>query len=222
MKKMLWGILAAVSLTGWCGQIKSEFTEDPKLVSIEQPGKGDGIGFMQSSMKLISADGEDFAAEVVFSIDKFQHYGVFKIAFADSNGSRKIELKFSKGDDRVQRCEFSVQEAPGMVKELLPFDKVTEGVMKLQLVYNKTKRTLSITLRNQDGGKLYEAKDVPFTTKANFDSLQLTVNFNKDKISEISYFADKNCIFWRAHVGNEGGYAYMIEGRVNSVSLKTR
>ena len=44
----------------------------------------------------------------------------------------------------------------------------------------------------------------------------------KDQNGEISYLPDRQAVYFLSYVGNEGNYAYMIEGTLNSIKMRTR
>ncbi len=222
IKKTATAIAAALVLPLLGGLFSNDFAEKPELTIQSRPDSGNGdITYLSTFLPLEDTRGEDFALEVNFAIDTFNHYAVFALALTDEKENCKVELKFSKGDDRVQRCEFTIQEAPGTVALLPAFEQVETGVMKLQISYNRAKEQLTIVLRDADGDKLCETKHL-LTSKVAFDRLRLAVNNRDGSDSAIIWMADPGHIAFRAQVGAEGWYAYLIEGRLNSISLKTR
>lgn len=227
MKKSLLGMMLMAIICSWGTQVVGEelnmnFSEDPKLVITEQKTDHSERLWLNSSIPILATEGKSFALELGLTIDKFQHYGTFIMALGSDKTQQKIQFTLVQQDDRVQGCSILVQEAPGMTKELPKFDKMDVGTYKLQIMYNAETRMLSVVIRNERGVKIYEANNLEFKGKLNFNQLNLGVYSDTQKLSEISFVTGKNSIFWRSYVGNEDWYAYVIEGSLNYINMKTK
>lgn len=204
------------------GEAQISFENDPGLKVESVPGETPQLIQLRTAVPVPETRGGDFAAEIAFSIEKFQHYGVVQLALTDAEEKARVECRFSMGDDRVQRGVFSAQSAPGMTAELPVFQKAEPGAYRLQITYDSTRRLLNLALRNAEGEKVYTAENIAFRKRANFSKLILTVTSDQDQNGEISYLPDRQAVYFLSYVGNEGNYAYMIEGTLNSIKMRTR
>lgn len=204
------------------GEAQVSFEKDPGLKVETLPGETPQLVQLQTVIPIPETRGGDFAAEIAFSIDKFQHYGAVKLSLTDADGKGRVECKFTMGDDRVRRGVFSAQGAPGLSVELPVFQKAEPGSYRFQITYDSTRRLLNLVLRNSDGEKVYAAEDVTFRKRVNFSCFVLSVNSDQDQNGEISYLPDRQSVYFLSYVGSEGNYAYMIEGALNSIKVRTR
>jgi len=172
--------------------------------------------FQTMNFPLPESNGQSFSLEFKLNIQKFAHYGRLCVGLTNAKG-QQIELSFLQQDDRIRRCTPLVQIAQGLDVKIKPFEPIEPGKMVVAFDYVATARTLTITLSKEDGTKLFTSGAVKVAGKINVNNFKIGVQDNGDGVSEISYNADGQCMFWRSYVGAEGGYAYAIEGTIDDI-----
>ncbi len=199
---------------------RCDFSEDPNLkITSKPPVEKGGYSQQTTTLDLPASQGRSFALEIGLEITKFQHYGTFTVALTDALDNASVKFSLNMGDDRVQRCRMEVQEGVGIKTDLPALDKISTGKYKFFVNYSSVDRKMAIIVKDIQGTALYEKKDIPVQGKINFKQLQFIVTANDKQLSEISYLPAEHSIFYRSYVGNEGWYAYVIEGKINMVSM---
>lgn len=190
-----------------------DFSEDPQLKITKKASE------ITTSIALPASKGRSFALEIGLEITKFQHYGTLTVALADALDNASVKFLLNMGDDRVPRCRMEVKEGAGIKTDLPPFDKMNNGKYKLFVNYSSLNRKMAIIIKDIQGTTLYEEKNISIQGKVNFDRVQFAVTTNDKQLSEISYLPAEHSVFYRSHVGAEGWYAYLIEGKINMISM---
>ena len=82
------------------GEAQISFENDPGLKVESVPGETPQLLQLRTVIPVPETRGGDFAAEIAFSIEKVQHYGVVQLALTDAEEKGRVAWGFWVGEHR--------------------------------------------------------------------------------------------------------------------------
>lgn len=171
-----------------------------------------------------STDRRGFAASVQVELGTWNHYASLRIGFRSAKYGSRFEALLTKGDDGLRGVAMDLEVASGAgYQSTMCYIPPDAKSIVITLHYNAHRSRFKMIV-SHDNRVLGESDWIKIRGFFSLDEFVVQVGRGKDGLQPGSSLAwDPSAAALRAvsHIGNEGGYKYLMEVRVKQAAIQT-